>query len=67
MKETWGLERWPVPLSFLCQRILVKVYQTISSLQDAWLLKQALKPDTKMIYRRYSNLESWNQTCLPMS
>ena len=30
------------------------------------LLKEALKPDTKMIYRRYSKLESWNQTCLPM-
>ena len=44
----------------------VKVYQTISSLQHAQLLKEALKSDTKMIYRRYSKLESWNQTCLPM-
>ena len=44
----------------------VKVYPTISSLQHARLLKQALKPDTKMICRRYSKLESRNQTCLPV-
>ena len=36
----------------------VKVYQTIFSVQHARLLKQALKSDTKIIYRRYRKLES---------
>ena len=33
---------------------------------NAWLLKQALRPTSKMVYRRYSKLKSWNQTCLPI-